>query len=163
MPPGNVQSSLLRKWFPSWSSLTAKQHFQSSSPIFAISSFRFGNVAAVSCSSNSVGHPAHLCFSLPPTPIDMLLHPEHSKQINRQHKSHAEQPNREVTFPPPAFKEKSQSKLETVPYLLDWLKHTGLSIFRVLLLVLFWESFPRLLAFAEAGETAEGKDASCSP
>lgn len=93
----------------------------------------------------------------------MSLHPEHSKQINRQHKSHGEEPNREVAFSPSAFKEKSQSKLETVSYLLDWLKHTGLSIFRVLLLVLFRESFPRLLAFAEAGETAEGKDASCSP
>lgn len=64
---------------------------------------------------------------------------------------------------PLPLKKKSQGKLETVSYLLGWLKHTGLSIFRVLLLVLFWESFPRLLAFAEAGETAEGKDASCSP
>lgn len=152
---GKVQSSLLRKSFPLWS----KQHFQSSSPIFPVSSSLFGNVAAVSWSSNSVGHWAHLSYPLTPPPINMLPHPEHSKRINRQQKSHAEKPNRKVASPPSAFKGKS----ETVSYLLDWLKHTGLSIFRVLLLVLFWESFPRLLAFAEAGETAEGKDASCSP
>lgn len=57
---------------------------------FAIHSFPFVSLAAVSSSGNSGGHSARLCFSLTPPPSNMVLRPAHSRQVNEQHKSHAE-------------------------------------------------------------------------
>lgn len=87
--------------------LTAEQPFLLPSfLIFTINSFFFGSVAAVCCSGNSVGHPAPISVPLSLPPINMMLHSEHSKQISRQHKPHAEQLNREVASPPQHLKKK---------------------------------------------------------